>query len=129
MIVGLIKQLSKLLQLSKRGIPFFAYWGIVSLVLVACAHGQDNSSLVSTPEQMDSALGRWGDQGNGSFVNPVLPGDFSDLDAIRVGEGFYAISSTMQYSPGMLVLHSRDLVNWQIVGHVVPDLTLSLIHI
>jgi beta-xylosidase len=72
---------------------------------------------------MDSALGRWGDQHNGSFVNPVLPGDFSDLDAIRVGEDFYAISSTMQYSPGMLVLHSRDLVNWQIAGHVVQDLT------
>ena len=123
MIAGLMKQLSKLLPWSKRGIPLFAYWGIMPLVLVACAHGQDNSSPVSTPEQMDSALGKWGDQGNGSFVNPVLPGDFSDIDAIRVGEDFYATSSTMQYSPGMLVLHSRDLVNWQIVGHVVSDLT------
>jgi beta-xylosidase len=45
------------------------------------------------------------------------------LDAIRVGDDFYAISSTMQYSPGMVVLHSRNLIDWQIVGHVVSDLT------
>ena len=66
---------------------------------------------------------KWGDQGNGTYINPVLPGDFSDLDAIRVGKDFYAISSTMQFSPGMAVLHSTDLVNWEIIGHVVPDLT------
>ncbi|WPU90938.1 glycoside hydrolase 43 family protein [Mucilaginibacter sabulilitoris] len=66
---------------------------------------------------------RWGDQKNGTYVNPVLPADYSDLDAIRVGADYYAISSTMQFSPGMVVLHSRDLVNWEIIGHVVKDLT------
>ncbi|NLR77155.1 glycosyl hydrolase 43 family protein [Chitinophaga eiseniae] len=66
---------------------------------------------------------KWGDQGNGTYINPVIPADFSDLDAIRVGNDFYAISSTMQYSPGMAVLHSRDLVNWKIISHVVNDLT------
>jgi beta-xylosidase len=65
----------------------------------------------------------WGDLGNGWYANPILPGDFSDLDAIRVGQNYYAISSTMQYSPGMAVLQSHDLVNWTIIGHVVPDLT------
>jgi beta-xylosidase len=67
--------------------------------------------------------GRWGDQKNGAYVNPVLPADYSDLDAIRVGEDYYAISSTLQVSPGMVVLHSKDLVNWEIVSHVVKDLT------
>lgn len=66
---------------------------------------------------------KWGDQGDGTYVNPVIPADFSDLDAIRVGEDYYAISSTMQYSPGMVVIHSKDLVNWKIIGHVVDDLT------
>lgn len=66
---------------------------------------------------------RWGDQHNGTFKNPVIPADYSDLDAIRVGDDFYAISSTMQFSPGMVVLHSRDLVNWEVIGHVVDDLT------
>jgi len=66
---------------------------------------------------------KWGDQGNETYFNPVLPGDYSDIDAIRVGDDFYAISSTMQFSPGMAVLHSKDLVNWQIIGHAVADLT------
>lgn len=65
----------------------------------------------------------WGDLGDGTFRNPVLPADYSDIDCIRVGSDYYAISSTFQYSPGMIVLHSRDLVNWTIVGHVTDDLT------
>ena len=68
--------------------------------------------------------GESGDQGDGRYANPVLPADFSDLDAIRVGRTYFAISSTMQYSPGMTVLESKDLVNWKIVGGVVPDLTV-----
>ena len=66
---------------------------------------------------------KWGDQGDGTYRNPVLPSDYSDLDCIRVGEDYYAISSTMQFSPGMVILHSRDLVNWTIVGHAITDLT------
>ena len=67
--------------------------------------------------------GAWGDQGDGTFKNPVLPGDFSDPDVIRVGSDYYFITSTFQYSPGMAVLHSRDLVNWQYLSHCVADLT------
>ena len=65
----------------------------------------------------------WGDQKDGTYRNPVLPGDYSDLDCIRVGSDYYAISSTFQYSPGMVILHSKDLVNWSIIGHSVNDLT------
>jgi beta-xylosidase len=64
----------------------------------------------------------WGDQGDGTFRNPILPADFSDIDCIRVGEKFYAITSTFQYSPGMTVIESTDLVNWEIVGNAVADL-------
>ena len=67
--------------------------------------------------------GAWGDQGDGTFKNPILPGDFSDPDVIRVGSDYYFITSTLQYSPGMAVLHSKDLVNWQYIGHCVADLT------
>ena len=65
----------------------------------------------------------WGDQRDGAYRNPVLPGDYSDLDCIRVGSDYYAISSTFQYSPGMVVLHSKDLVNWSILGHAINDVT------
>jgi len=57
------------------------------------------------------------------FRNPVIAADYSDLDCIRVGDDYYAISSTMQFSPGMTILHSRDLIHWEIVGHGVSDLT------
>lgn len=66
---------------------------------------------------------KWGDQGNGTYRNPILPGDYSDIDCIRVGKDYYAISSTFQFSPGMVILHSRDLVNWSILGHAVNDLS------
>ena len=67
--------------------------------------------------------GAWGDQGDGTSRNSILPGDYSDLDAIRVDDDFYAISSTCQVSPGIVVLDSKDLVSWSILGHVVADLT------
>ena len=65
----------------------------------------------------------WGQQPDGTYMNPIIPADYSDLDAIQVGKDYYAISSTMQFSPGMTILHSRDLVNWEFAGHAVSDLT------
>lgn len=38
---------------------------------------------------------KWGDQGNGTYLNPIIPSDYSDIDCIRVGDDYYAISSTM----------------------------------
>jgi beta-xylosidase len=65
---------------------------------------------------------KWGDQGDGTYRNPVIPSDYSDVDCIRVDSDYYAVSSTFQFSPGFVVLHSKDLVNWSILGHVVPDI-------
>ena len=72
----------------------------------------------------DGQTAKWGDQGDGTYCNPVLPGDYSDIDAIRVSSDYYAISSTFQYSPGLVVLHSKDLVNWEILSHVIEDITV-----
>ena len=93
--------------------------GAVRANAQAAAVATEPSPASDAPTQ-----GEWGDQGDGTYANPVLPADFSDLDAIAVGDTFYAISSTMQYSPGMTVLASKDLVNWKILGGVVPDLTV-----
>lgn len=65
----------------------------------------------------------WGDQQDGSYRNPIIPSDYSDIDCIRVGDDYYAISSTFQFSPGVIILHSKDLVNWRICGHAINDLT------
>jgi beta-xylosidase len=62
--------------------------------------------------------GPWGDQGNGTYTNPILPADYSDPDVILVGSDYYLVSSTLQLSGGVVVLHSRDLVNWETIGYV-----------
>ncbi len=67
---------------------------------------------------------QWGDQRDGTYRNPIVPGDYSDIDCIRVGNDYYTVSSTFQYSPGFIILHSKDLVNWRILGHVVNDVSV-----
>src|SRR5690349_23162912 len=57
------------------------------------------------------------DLGNGMYKNPVLHADYSDPDAIRVGNDFYMVSSSFEAIPGLPILHSKDLVNWTIIGH------------
>ena len=59
------------------------------------------------------------DLGNGTYKNPVLDADYSDPDAIRVGEDFYMVSSSFDAVPGLPILHSKDLVNWTIIGHAL----------
>jgi len=59
------------------------------------------------------------DNGNGTYRNPVIHADYSDPDAIRVGDDYYMISSSFNHVPGLPVLHSRDLVNWSLIGHVL----------
>jgi len=58
------------------------------------------------------------DRGDGTYQNPVLFADYSDPDAIRVGDDFYLVSSSFDTVPGLPILHSKDLVNWTIIGHV-----------
>ena len=59
------------------------------------------------------------DQGNGTYKNPMLNADYSDPDAIRVGDDYYMISSSFEDVPGLPILHSKDLVNWTIIGHAL----------
>lgn len=59
------------------------------------------------------------DLGNGKYKNPVLNADYSDPDAIRVGDNFYMVSSSFNHTPGLPLLHSKDMVNWTILTHVL----------
>ena len=58
------------------------------------------------------------DQGDGTYKNPVLFADYSDPDAIRVGDDYYLTASSFLAAPGLPILHSKDLVNWTIINHV-----------
>ena len=62
------------------------------------------------------------DLGNGKFKNPVLHADYSDPDVCRVGDDYYMTASSFACVPGLPVLHSRDLVNWKLIGHAIERL-------
>lgn len=91
---------------------------VLNLVMICAASAQSDTATHKWGDWQT-----WGDQGNGTYINPVLPADYSDLDCIRVGDDYYAMSSTFQYSPGIIILHSKDLVNWTILSHAVNDIT------
>ena len=60
------------------------------------------------------------DLGNGKYQNPILYADYSDPDLCRVGDDYYMTSSSFNCIPGLQILHSRDLVNWEIVSAALP---------
>ena len=64
------------------------------------------------------------DNGDGTYTNPVINADYSDPDVCvgPSGEDYYMTASSFQCIPGLPILHSRDLVNWEIVGHAVSEL-------
>jgi beta-xylosidase len=86
----------------------------ILLLLIAAGflNGQNNRIL------------SWGDQGNGTYKNPILKSDYSDPDILRHGDDFYLIASDFHFV-GMQILHSKDLVNWQIVGQIFDRLSMA----
>ncbi len=59
------------------------------------------------------------------YTNPILASDFSDPDVIRDGEDFYMVSSSFNFNPGLPVLHSKNLVEWELIGHIIDELPLD----
>ena len=62
------------------------------------------------------------DNGDGTYTNPVINADYSDPDVCVVGDDYYLTASSFQCIPGLPVLHSKDLVNWEIIGYAVKQL-------
>ncbi|WP_026754674.1 glycoside hydrolase 43 family protein [Sediminibacter sp. Hel_I_10] len=61
------------------------------------------------------------DNGDGTYTNPILHSDFSDPDVIRVGDDYYMTASSFNTAPGLPILHSKDLVNWELVNYALPE--------
>jgi beta-xylosidase len=59
------------------------------------------------------------DNGDGTYKNPIIHADYSDPDAVRVGDDFYMTSSSFNCAPGLPILHSKDLVNWELIGYAL----------
>ena len=58
---------------------------------------------------------------DGNYTNPIIDADYSDPDVIRVGDDFYLTASSFNCIPGLPILHSKDLVNWKIIGHALQE--------
>jgi len=74
-------------------------------------------------QSLKAQIGSWGDQGDETYVNPILNGDYPDVDIEQVGDTYTMITSTNHYAPGMTLLESKDIVNWRLIGHVFDTLT------
>ncbi|NGM48849.1 glycosyl hydrolase 43 family protein [Caulobacter sp. 602-2] len=100
--------------------------GALGLGLVAAA-----ALLAASASAADGARAEraWlPDQGDGTYKNPVLAGDYSDPDAVRVGDAYYLVSSSFTNVPGLPILKSTDLVNWTIIGHALTAITPEAHH-
>ena len=62
------------------------------------------------------------DNGDGTYTNPVINADYSDPDVCVVGDDYYMTASSFQCVPGLPILHSKDLVNWEIIGYALKEL-------
>lgn len=63
-----------------------------------------------------------------TYTNPVIKGFFPNPSTVRVGDDYYTVNSTNEYFPGIIISHSKDLVNWKQIGHVlntIEDLDLT----
>jgi len=81
---------------------------ILFLISIQTIKGQENHSQV------------WvADNGDGTYKNPILYADYSDPDAIRVGDDYYMTASSFNCIPGLPILHSKDLVNWKLIEYAL----------
>jgi len=87
-------------------------------ILTACL---SVTALAQSPVSKPASVSKvWvADLGNGTYKNPVLNADYSDPDVCRAGDDYYMVASSFDAIPGLPILHSRDLVNWTLIGHAL----------
>ena len=76
-------------------------------------------SQSSTDNSANALSNRQGDLGDGTFLNPLLGGDYPDPTIMRDGEDYYMTHSSFDYQPGLIVYHSTDLINWEPISYAL----------
>lgn len=97
--------------------------GIIGvLFLLSCGKDKtENTSSLPVISQQVSKV--WvTDLGDGMYQNPIIHADYSDPDVCAVGDDFYMTASSFGCTPGLPILHSKDLVNWQIVNYALKEI-------
>lgn len=85
---------------------------IALLLLTGFAKAQDSENYKSEV---------WvADQGDGTYKNPIIHSDYSDPDVTRADDDYYMTSSSFNAAPGLPILHSKDMVNWELINYALP---------
>ena len=61
------------------------------------------------------------DNEDGTYKNPIIYADYSDPDVVRVGDDYFMTASSFNAIPGLPILHSKDMVNWKLINHALPQ--------
>ena len=98
------------MSLPKESTKLISLMGLIFLCQVmSCTDAnQINSKIIWNPNINDD-----------TYRNPVIFADYSDPDIVRVGDDFYMTASSFNCVPGLPILHSKDLVNWILIGHAI----------
>ena len=98
--------------------------GFISLA--ALSAGAISAAPPDSSRSSTAAAQSWtADNCNGTYSNPLFYEEFEDPDVIRVGEDYYLAGTTMHMNPGLMVLHSKDLVNWEFASYCIDRLDLG----
>ncbi|SMO94229.1 glycoside hydrolase family 43 protein [Gracilimonas mengyeensis] len=99
----------------------FSKYILIVATLLGLIVGIGHPDLALAQEQNVSDV--WvADNGDGTYTNPILHADYSDPDVVKVGDDFYMTSSSFNAVPALPILHSKDLVNWELINHAVDEL-------
>lgn len=102
----------------KKSLAFIVF----AALLYGCAQS-NNSTVIPEGTARNDVSKAWNpDNGDGTYKNPVLNADYSDPDVCAVGDDYYLTASSFNCIPGLPILHSKDLVNWEIIGHGLQKL-------
>lgn len=94
---------------------------VIVLLISVDTRGYGQQRALSKPAVSGYENQRRPDAGNGRYRNPILGGDYPDPSVLRVGDDFFMTHSSFEYYPGLLIWHSKDLVNWEPVCRALHD--------
>ena len=100
--------------------------GMLASASLAGSFPSGQAKAAATPARAASVMKHWtADNGNGTYSNPLFYEEFEDPDIIRVGEDYYLAGTTMHMNPAVQIMHSKDLVNWELAGYCMDRLDLG----
>lgn len=88
-------------------------------------HAAGNSTFSQYAVNSEASPKMHSDNGDGTYTNPVIAADFPDPDVILVDDAYYMVTTTMFIFPGVTILKSKDLVNWEYCSNAVPRFDFS----